>query len=123
MSNGSWSAACDDFAGRERVLQVLVRGGEVVIVVPAGEIAKLGPAAAVGLGCVVEQAAEVANPSGVGASGRCLMEIGAAGAAEQDRDEMPLAVAGQAARLSCRGRSGPWASGPAAMLTATGGGG
>ena len=76
------------------MLQVLVRGGEVVIVVPAVEIAKLGAAAAVGLGCVVEQAGEMANPSAPGASGRCLMEIGVAGTAEQDRDEMPFAVAG-----------------------------
>jgi hypothetical protein len=95
LSGGSWSVVCGDFAGRERMLQVLVRGDEVVIVAPAGESAKLGPAAVVEFRSVVEQAAEVANASAVG-------------------DPAP--------RLSWRGGTRPWASGPAAMLAAGSGG-
>jgi hypothetical protein len=123
MNSGPWSIACGNFADRERAVQVLVRGSEVVIVAPAGEIARLGPAAAVQFRTAVDNATEVANAPAPGAPGRRLMEIGAASTAEQDRDEMPPAVAGQVAPLSCRGGTGSLASGPAAIVAAVGGGG
>jgi hypothetical protein len=77
------------------MLQVLVRGDEVVIVAPAGEIAKLSPAAVAEFRSVVEQAAEVADTS---------------------------AVAGPATGLSRRGGTKSSASGLAAMLAAGSGG-
>lgn len=120
MNSGPWFIACGDFAGRERVVQVLVRGSEIVIVVPAGEIAKLGPAAAVQFRTAVEQATEVANAPAPGAPGLRLMEIGAASTAEQDHGEMSPVVAGHAAPLSCRGETGASTPGLAAILAAAG---
>lgn len=121
MNSGPWSIACRDFAGRERALQVLVRGGEVVIVAPAGEIAKLGPAAAVQFRSAVDQATKMANTSAPGTPGLRLMEVGAASTAEQDLDGLPPVIAGQVAPLSCRGGTAASTPGPAAILVAGGG--
>lgn len=38
-----WTIACRDLAGRRRTVQVSVREGKVVLVVPPGEAAVLAP--------------------------------------------------------------------------------
>lgn len=102
MNTGPWSIACRDVAGRERTLRVVVRGSEVVVMAPPGEVAVLGRAATAQFRSAVMQATEVATTPAPGAPG-LITTTGMASTAEQNNGGLPPTAEGRPALLSCRG--------------------
>lgn len=97
-----WLVTCRDFAGRPRSLQVFVRGSEVVVVAPPGEVAKLDAAEAEQFHFVFATAARMATPSAPNGTGPSE-ETGTASTVKQHRGGLPPAVATRPASPPCRG--------------------
>jgi hypothetical protein len=114
MNCGPWAVTCRDFAGRERLLRVLVRGSQVVIVAPPGGSAVLDAAEAARFRSAVTKATESANTPAPGAPGRAE-EQGTTSTAERYNDGLPPTVERHAAPLPCRGGTTTPIHGPAAI--------
>lgn len=112
MISEQWNVACRDVVGRERTLRVVVRGSEVVIVAPPGEIAVLDHAAAARLRSAVVQATQVVSTPALGAPGAAA--TGTASTAEQYTGGRPPAAEGRPALPSYRGGTTTPIPGPAA---------
>ncbi|MFI6098175.1 hypothetical protein ACIA8G_21655 [Lentzea sp. NPDC051213] len=113
MNDGSWFVACRDVAGRQRILRVVVRGSEVVVVAPPGEVAALDHDEADQFRSAVADAITLAT-SLVARASDGAARTGMASPAEQYNDGVPPAVEG--ALLCCHVAAGATtpAPGPAA---------
>lgn len=119
MNTGPWSIACRDVAGRDRILRVVVRGSEVVVVAPPGEVAVLDRTAAAQFRSAVAQATEVATTPAPGAPG-LITTTDMAGTAEQNNGGLPPTAEGRPALPSYRGGTTTPIPGPAAIPASRG---
>ena len=117
---GPWAVTCRDIAGRPRSLTVLVRGSDVVVMAPPGEVARLDAAETEQFRSVFATAVEVAATPASGGTG-LSEEIGTASTVKQYGDGEPPAVAGRPASPSYRGGTTTPIPGSAAIPALQGG--
>lgn len=117
---GPWAVNCRDIAGRPRSLTVLVRGSDVVVMAPPGEVARLDAAETEQFRSVIATAVEVAATPAPGGTG-LSEEIGIASPVKQYGDGRPPTVAGRPASPSCRGGTTTPIPGSAAIPALQGG--
>ena len=117
---GPWAVTCRDVAGRPRSLTVLVRGSDVVVMAPPGEVARLDAAETEQFRSVFATAVEVAATPAPGGAG-LSEKTGTASTVKQYGDGGPPAVAGRLASPSCRGGTTTPIPGSAAIPTLRGG--
>ncbi|GLZ37887.1 hypothetical protein Acsp05_15110 [Actinokineospora sp. NBRC 105648] len=108
-----WTVQCHDAVDRPRSLLVHVRGSTVVVTVPPGEVAALGPAQAEEFHSVLIAARREAGAPAPGAPGQ-FESASSESMVERYSDGSPPSVVGHAASPPCCGGATGSSRGPTA---------